>query len=223
MPLSSTQEQQLAYAKAKASEVRSVYGTTTWKQEGVPMMRQCVAYTDYSGVMYDSTRMEEALWILNEVQTFAFYDLYTEPGGLEEFSAWCEANYHQMLNHNPYDAQAVNALSDIYKNRAEYYLNKIAMDGGPSPDKVNTMDYFNARSALSNSVDFQQRCVRNAIHQEAIPISMKSELMIKEVETRFSLSRISEPSEYAIQAAIIAGILQSARHHGYAMPSQYEE
>jgi hypothetical protein len=111
MPLSQDQEQHLAYAKTKASEVRTVYGTTTWKEEGIPIMKECTMHTDYSGVMYDSTRMDEALWILNEVQTFTFYDLYSEPGGLEEFSSWCEANYNQMLNHNPYDAQAVNGKS----------------------------------------------------------------------------------------------------------------
>ena len=91
------------------------------------------------------------------------------------------------INESMHAKQAI-ALSDIYKNRAEFFLNKIAADGGPSPDKVNNIDYFNARVALVNSVEFQQRCVRNAIHQEAIPIEMKVELMVKVCPTQLGIT-----------------------------------
>lgn len=257
MPLTTQQEEYLAYAKAKTAEVRVLYGTPEWKEKGVPIMRDCITYTDYSGVMLDSTRMEESLWILSEVQIFAFYDLASSPG-IAEFSNWCEAQYEQMLCHNPYDAQAVNgtehtlkrccstntnsesflALADIHRSRADHYLNQIQQEGGASADKVDSLTYMEARGALARSLEYQQRCVRNALHQAEIPMATKVDLIMKvlgpilggfplfnltekklmscklqEVQTRFTLSGISSPSEYAVQAGIIAGVLQTARHN----------
>ena len=54
---------------------------------------------DASQIMFNNSRLEERLWILNEVQQFAYHDL--DAGGVKDLATWCEVEYNRILSTNP--------------------------------------------------------------------------------------------------------------------------
>lgn len=93
-----TSEQYIASAKQGLINARSYLQTPNWRN-GVSAVRTCISYVDASQIMFNNSRLEERLWILNEVQQFAYHDL--DAGGVKDLATWCEVEYNRILSTNP--------------------------------------------------------------------------------------------------------------------------
>jgi hypothetical protein len=58
--------------------------------------------------MYDPRRIEERVWILNEVQYFAYFD--PDSGGVPEVTAWCEREWNRVLTTDPSHVVALTGM-----------------------------------------------------------------------------------------------------------------
>lgn len=141
--------------------------------------------------MLDYNRLDERLWLLNEVQQFAYHD--SDSGGIAEFSSWCEIEYNRILSKNPVDVRALagecncpqyltmswdggliyhpSALGQIWLSKSQYWLARVFNEDRSDDDDEEaecrrfTPDYVEARAALIPAVDFFARAAVAASQQ----------------------------------------------------------
>jgi hypothetical protein len=93
-------EQLIASAKSGLTTVRiSLMRSPSSWQSYIGSVRTCVNYVDQSRIMASPSRLEERLWIIKEVQDFAYYD--SDNGGIPELASWCEREWNRVLSTYP--------------------------------------------------------------------------------------------------------------------------
>lgn len=70
-----------------------------------------ISYINRSQIMYDSRRVEERVWFLNEVHLFAYMD--PDSGGIQEITEWCEDEWNRILID---DARNVAAMTGMFSS-----------------------------------------------------------------------------------------------------------
>lgn len=187
-------EQYIASAKAGLTSIRSILNTPNWRS-GIPNVRTCISYINSSQLMLNKDRMEERLWILNEVQQFAYHD--PDAGGVTELASWCELEYNRILAYDPNHVRALKgrnflqltlnvletvfwqsldceALGQAWLWKSQFWLAKIHHeDSNEDDDRVaerrrHTPNYVEARAALIPAVDFFVRVVECASQQRCL-------------------------------------------------------
>ena len=93
-----TSEQYIASAKQGLINARSYLQTSNWRH-GISAVKICISYVNAAQLMFNDSRLEERLWILNEVQQFAYHD--PDAGGVKDLATWCEIEYNRILNTSP--------------------------------------------------------------------------------------------------------------------------
>lgn len=84
-------------AKATLSGIRaSISGNPTQWRNYTDSVRTCVCNIDTSRVMLDNSRLDERLWLINEVQNFAYFD--ADSGATTELASWCEREWNRVLS-----------------------------------------------------------------------------------------------------------------------------
>ena len=105
-----TSEQYIASAKQGLIDARSYLQSANWTH-GTSAVKTCINYINASQMMFNDSRLDERLWILNEVQQFAYHD--PDAGGITELATWCEIEYNRILSVNPLH---VGALQGKFEN-----------------------------------------------------------------------------------------------------------
>jgi hypothetical protein len=77
-------------------------------------VRTCITYVEQSRIMTNPNRLEERLWIISEVQNFAYFD--ADNGYVQDAASWCEREWNKIINNNPHHVGAL-AGDSIESNR----------------------------------------------------------------------------------------------------------
>lgn len=93
-----TSEQYIASAKQGLINARSFLQTPNWRH-GISAVKTCISYVNAAQIMFNDSRLEERLWILNEVQQFAYHD--PDAGSVKDLATWCEIEHNRILSTNP--------------------------------------------------------------------------------------------------------------------------
>lgn len=111
-----TSEQYIASAKQGLINARSYLQTANWRN-GISAVRTCISYLNASQIMFNDSRLDERLWILNEIQQFTYHD--PDAGGITEFASWCEIEYNRILNTYPTHVGALQGeLKALHRSTA---------------------------------------------------------------------------------------------------------
>ncbi|KAL7272078.1 hypothetical protein RUND412_005129 [Rhizina undulata] len=219
-------EQLISSAKASLSNIRVALSSspTHWTSY-TSSMRTCISQADQSRIMYNNHRLEERIWIINEVQSFAYF--ISDNGGLIEFASWCEREWNRVLGSDPYHVGALKGLGQAWLSKAQYWLAKIHREeGSPSTSdedddgiaerRRHTADYVEARATLLPAVDFSARAVQSAQNQ----CCLTGELLALRAEACMSLGNVSpyKSAQQYFRDALLA--LRAAESiTGYRLPS----
>lgn len=104
--MSNRSEELIASAKAGLTNVRnSLASAPAHWQNCSSAVRTCMSYIDESRLMQASRRLDEKLWILNEVQNFAYFD--ADNGGVADVATWCEREWNRIIAGDPYNVGAL--------------------------------------------------------------------------------------------------------------------
>lgn len=99
-------EELVVSAKATLSRVRaSISGNPTQWRNYTNSVRTCVCNIETSRVMLDNNRLDERLWLINEVQNFAYFD--ADSGATTELASWCEREWNRVLSSHPTSIEAL--------------------------------------------------------------------------------------------------------------------
>lgn len=49
--------------------------------------------------MLSANQLDEKLWLINEVQSFAYFD--ADSGAITELASWCELEWNRVLGSHP--------------------------------------------------------------------------------------------------------------------------
>ena len=184
-------EQYIEAAKQGLTNIRSYLESPTWR-DGAVTVRACISYINASQIMLNENRLEERLWLLNEVLRFAYHD--PDAGGITEFSTWCEIEYNRILGTNPSHVTALKgmsrktrtavfvpfelthrvALGKVWLWKSQYWLAKVQNDDRSDDDdniaerRRYTPNYVEARAALIPAVDFFAEAVDVARRQNRL-------------------------------------------------------
>lgn len=102
-----TSEQYVESAKQGLQNLRTYLQRPDWRN-AEPALKTVCGYVDASGIISDSRRIAESMWILSEVNAFAYFD--ADNGGLPELANWCERGYNTILASNPYNTEALRGM-----------------------------------------------------------------------------------------------------------------
>lgn len=99
-------EELVVSAKAALSRVRASIGEdpTQWRNF-TDSVRTCVSNIEASRIMLDNSRLDERLWLINEVQNFAYFD--ADSGATTGLASWCEREWNRVLSSHPASIEAL--------------------------------------------------------------------------------------------------------------------
>ncbi|KAF8477009.1 hypothetical protein BDZ91DRAFT_787615 [Kalaharituber pfeilii] len=183
-------EQYIASAKQGLINARCWLQTSDWRN-GLSTVRSCINYVNTSQIMLNDNRLDERLWILNEVQQFAYHD--ADSGGISELSSWCEVEYNRILSAFPCHVGALTALGKGWLSKSQYWLSRVCNEDRSDDDddvaerRRYTPNYVEARAALIPAVDFLARAVDAASRQNCLT----GELLALRAEACMSLGNVS--------------------------------
>lgn len=174
-------EQYVASAKAGLTNVhRSLKSNPTHWRNCTAAVKQSVSYIDHSRIMHDPRRIEERVWILNEVQRFAYFD--PDSGGVPGLTAWCEREWNRVLATDSSNLAALTGMShsrarppptlapglippyfgtglgNAWLCKAQYLLARIHreeskdVDDATAERRLHTADYVEVRALLQVSI-----------------------------------------------------------------------
>ncbi|KAF8544247.1 hypothetical protein BDD12DRAFT_59963 [Trichophaea hybrida] len=219
-------EQYIASAKAGLTNVhKSLKSNPTHWRSCTSAVKTSISYVDHSRIMYDPRRIEERVWILNEVQYFAYFD--PDSGGVPEVTAWCEREWNRVLTTDPSHVVALTGLGSAWLSKAQYLLARIHreekacrdIDDASAERRLHTADYVEARAMLQPAVDFFARAVENARNQGRLT----GPLLEKMAEASMSLGNVSssKAARKYFKEALLA--LQDATAIGYLLPRHMQQ
>ncbi|KAI5798877.1 hypothetical protein EDC01DRAFT_649601 [Geopyxis carbonaria] len=190
-------EQFVAKAKSGLENVRRAINASPghWISH-LSAVRTCVSYVDQSGIMHYPHRIEERMWIIKEVQSFAC----TEPenNGIPELSAWCERELNQALHEDPNNFAALAVLGEIWLAKAQPALDRIHRqeaalhphedDERAHDSRTRTSDYREAQQLLHRAVTY----LAQAVSQSHTQGRLSGSLLAKSAEASMSYGNVSK-------------------------------
>ncbi|RPB27168.1 hypothetical protein L211DRAFT_611879 [Terfezia boudieri ATCC MYA-4762] len=204
-----TSEQYIASAKQGLINARSYLNTPNWRH-GISAVRTCISYVNAAQIMFNDSRLDERLWILNEVQQFSYNDL--DAGGVKDLATWCEIEYNRILSTNPSHVGALRALGQAWLWKSQYWLAKVCHEDRSDDDddvverRRYTPNYVEARAALMPAVDFLARAADGALRQNCLT----GELLALRAEACMSLGNVSPTRDAQVHFKTALRCLRSA-------------
>lgn len=99
-------EEFVVSSKAELSRVRvSISANPTQWRNFTDPVRTCVSNIEASHIMLDNSRLDERLWLIGEVQNFAYFD--ADSGATTELASWCEREWNRVLSSHPTNIEAL--------------------------------------------------------------------------------------------------------------------
>ncbi|KAF8424592.1 hypothetical protein EV426DRAFT_665271 [Tirmania nivea] len=214
-----TSEQYIASSKQGLMNARSYLQIPNWR-DGISAVRTCISYVNASQIMFNDSRLEERLWILNEVQQFAYHD--SDAGGVKDLATWCEIEYNRILSTYPSHVGALRALGQAWLSKSQYWLAKVCHEDRSDDDddvaecRRYTANYVEARAALIPAVDFFAQAFDSASRQNCLT----GELLAIRAEACMSLGNVSPTRDAQVHFKTAIRCLRSAtRLPNYQLPS----
>lgn len=102
-------EQLINSAKAGLITIRNTLShcPSQWKKH-TDTVRTCVNNIETSNIMLGSNRLEERLWLITEIQEFAYFD--ADSGSIADLAAWCEREWNRVLGTDGTNIDALRGM-----------------------------------------------------------------------------------------------------------------
>ncbi|KAL0639692.1 hypothetical protein Q9L58_001259 [Maublancomyces gigas] len=218
-------EELVVSSKAELSRVRvSISANPTQWRNFTDPVRTCVSNIEASHIMLDNSRLDERLWLIGEVQNFAYFD--ADSGATTELASWCEREWNRVLSSHPTNIEALKGLGQAWLSKAQYWLARIHQEEGCSStsgeeddavaeNRRHTANYVEARAVLMPAVDFFGRAVHIAQDQHRLT----GELLALRAEACMSLGNVSalKNAQQQFKDAVIA-LRAAEQTPGYTLP-----
>ncbi|KAH8144745.1 uncharacterized protein LAJ45_11246 [Morchella importuna] len=222
-------EQLITSAKAGLTTIRNTlsHSPSQWKKH-TDTVRTCVNNIETSNIMLGSNRLEERLWLITEIQGFAYFD--ADSGSIADLAAWCEREWNRVLSTDGTNIDALRGLGQAWLSKAQYWLAKIHQEEGSASGteeddraeekRRHTANYVEARAVLIPAVEFFGRAVQNAHIRQCLT----GELLALRAEACMSLGNVSTLKNAQQQFKDAVTALKSAEIiPGYTLPSHLSQ
>ncbi|KAF7914524.1 uncharacterized protein EAF01_000930 [Botrytis porri] len=170
----------------------------------IPSARSAVTALEHIRFFRDPARFAEQVWIIQGLQSFAFYD--ADNGSVMGIADFCQNSWLRVLRNYPDDVDVLTGLGKNWLQRSQVTLARIHYEEGndttapPNDPRRQGPLYVEARGYLQPAVDFFTRAIRAA---DGLGYTT-GELLASAAESHMSLGNVSASpaDEHAFTQAI---------------------
>ncbi|KAF7936761.1 hypothetical protein EAE99_002110 [Botrytis elliptica] len=170
----------------------------------IPSARSAVTALEHVRFFRDPARFSEQVWIIQGLQSFAFYD--ADNGSVVDIADFCQNAWLRVLRNYPDNVDVLTGLGNNWLQRSQATLARIHYEEGndttapPNDPRRQGPLYVEARGYLQPAVDFFTRAIRAA---DGLGYTT-GDLLASAAESHMSLGNVSASpaDEHAFTQAI---------------------